>query len=72
MTQRLEAPLHERVLVEEIHRRIAADGHFGKDDEVGFSPSRLSGELHYLLRVALEVANHGIDLSNGHFHGRPS
>ncbi len=72
-----EAALDEGVLVEEVHRRIAAEGELGEDDELGAAaglavgPDRVARaprEGEDALPVAVEIADDGVHLREGDEH----
>ena len=53
---------------EEIGGRIAADGEFGEDDEIGVGCGGLVGEIHDFGGVAVEIPDGGIDLCQRDLH----
>ena len=60
--------LDEGGAFEQVEGKIAADAEFGKDDEVGAKAVGLRGESEDARGIAFEIADGGIELSEGYFH----
>ena len=60
--------LEEAFLLEQVARRVAGDGEFGEDDDVGARFSRAAGEGLDFAGVAVQVADGGIDLCERDLH----
>src|SRR3984957_11715265 len=59
---------NKRRLIEKVRRRIAADGEFRKENEIGATIRRPTRKVQNLLYVAGEIADSGIDLSERNLH----
>ena len=63
---------HEAVALHEVEGRIAGERELGQHDQIRALRGRARGGFLGELAVAGEVANGGIDLSEGHAHGAGS
>ena len=66
--QHLQVGGHETRLEEQVLRRIAGDGQFGRQDEVRARFDRALVGVEDFLVVARQVADHGVDLGEADFH----
>ncbi len=60
--------LNERRAFEKIEGKIPADAEFGEDGELGAKEFGLRGKGEDARGIANEIANRGIELSEGYFH----
>ncbi len=58
----------EAGLFDQVAGRVAGDGEFGKDDEVGAARGGVAGEAGHEGAVAGQVADRGVDLAQGDAH----
>ena len=54
---------------EQVLRKIATDGEFGKDGQISAAAGRFLGHLEDAGRIAGEVADGGVELAEGDLHG---
>ena len=66
--QRLAVLLHEGGVVEQVHRRVAAQAQLGKHHQVGVQGARLVHPGKNARAVAGKVADGGVDLGEGDAH----
>ena len=58
----------ERWLLDQVARRVAGDGEFGEDDEVGAAAGCFARRTDHALGIPFEIADRGIDLPKSDPH----
>ena len=66
--QRLQVLLDEQIMLQQVHRGIAAEAHLGEDGERAPGGAGLLRHGQDLLTVAREVSDRGVDLRAGDLH----
>ena len=69
VAQRLAVLCHERFVVEQVHRRVAAQAQLREHHQVGVQAARLLQPGDNAGAVAGEIADGGVDLGEGDAHG---